>query len=142
MKTEYLALLVVIASAVMCIIYGLFVLFWNAFEAAKVRSNAVSPELAGNTLMQWNEAASLTLLKQKTLSRISQIFSGGFSSEAGRNEVLQIIDPVDGTAFEAGDGMIRCACGTNYHQHSWQWLKEKVGGKCVNCKRIAVQQTI
>jgi hypothetical protein len=142
MKTQHLTLLIIITSAVMCIITGLFVLLWHAFEAAKVRSNAISPELAGNNLLQWNEAASLTLLKQKTLSRISQIFSGGFSSEAGRNDVLPIIDPVDGTPFEKGDGIIRCACGTNYHQHSWQWLEEKVDGRCVNCKRIAVQQAI
>jgi hypothetical protein len=46
-----------------------------------------------------------------------------------------LADPIDGTAFQLGETIARCACGTSYHLHSWQWIGDKNAGKCVNCKR-------
>jgi hypothetical protein len=47
----------------------------------------------------------------------------------------QIADPIDGTIFQQGEPVVRCACGAAYHAHSWQWLAANNGGKCVSCKR-------
>jgi len=47
-----------------------------------------------------------------------------------------VADPVDGTPFQPGESVLRCSCGTSYHAHSWQWIGEKNGGRCVNCKQV------
>lgn len=49
----------------------------------------------------------------------------------------QIADPIDGTIFQQGEPVVRCACGAAYHAHSWQWLAANNGGKCVSCKRAS-----
>jgi hypothetical protein len=57
------------------------------------------------------------------------------SFPAVRQETLA--DPVDGTQFKTGEKILRCACGTGYHTHSWQWIGENNGGRCVTCKQVA-----
>ena len=48
-----------------------------------------------------------------------------------------LADPIDGTTFQKNEPVIRCACGAAYHTHSWQWLIENHGGKCVTCKQAS-----
>lgn len=48
-----------------------------------------------------------------------------------------VADPIDGTIFQPGEAVIRCACGAAYHAHSWQWLAANNGGKCVSCKQAS-----
>lgn len=65
---------------------------------------------------------------------------------ANRNRPMAVkktifFDPVDGTSFSPGETVIRCGCGAVYHSHSWQWLSEKNGGKCVSCKRAGISTT-
>jgi hypothetical protein len=48
------------------------------------------------------------------------------------------MDPVDGTVFEPHEFVVRCSCGTVYHVDSWQWIGEKNGAKCVNCKKVGL----
>ena len=48
-----------------------------------------------------------------------------------------LADPIDGTIFQPGESVIRCACGAAYHAHSWQWLAVNNGGKCVSCKQAS-----
>jgi hypothetical protein len=48
-----------------------------------------------------------------------------------------LADPLDGTTFQKDEAVIRCACGAAYHTHSWQWLLENHGGKCVTCKQAS-----
>ncbi len=52
-----------------------------------------------------------------------------------------IADPIDGTYIEPGEPIVRCECGTTYHLQSWQYLGEKLEGRCVNCKRINMAST-
>ena len=49
----------------------------------------------------------------------------------------RLADPVDGTTFQKGEPIIRCACGAAYHSHSWQWLSQNNGGRCVTCKQAS-----
>jgi hypothetical protein len=142
MKTQNLIFVFATMGIVACILSGLIVLFWRALQAAaKIHPRKIPSVTAGNDVIQWSETGALHLLKQNALGRIGQALSG-FSSRAVPVNVLSITDPVDGTTFQEGETIIRCACGTNYHQHSWQWLMEKAGGKCVNCKRPAAQQRV
>ena len=48
-----------------------------------------------------------------------------------------LADPIDGTTFQKNEPVIRCACGAAYHTHSWQWVVENHGGKCVTCKQAS-----
>lgn len=138
MKTQNLILVLAIMGTVTCISSGLIVLFWRALQTAKSHTHKI-PVTAGSGVIQWNETGILNPARQNAFSRISQALSA-FSVKAGPVNVLSITDPVDGTTFQDGEIIVRCACGTNYHQHSWQWLMEKAGGKCVNCKRPAARQ--
>lgn len=83
----------------------------------------------------------MTLLAQKTMSRVSKVITGLTVKPLPQN-ALPMMDPVDGTAFQEGESIAHCVCGTNYHMHSWQWLMEKAGGRCVNCKRLIAPQKV
>jgi hypothetical protein len=48
-----------------------------------------------------------------------------------------LADPIDGTTFQQGEAIVRCACGAAYHAYTWQWLAANNGGKCVSCKRAS-----
>ena len=48
-----------------------------------------------------------------------------------------LADPVDGTTFQKGEQVIRCTCGAAYHSHSWQWLSQNNGSRCVTCKQAS-----
>jgi hypothetical protein len=52
-------------------------------------------------------------------------------------EAEALADPIDGTVFQKNEPVIRCACGAAYHTHSWQWVIENHGGKCVTCKQAS-----
>ncbi|HZU33121.1 MAG TPA: hypothetical protein VFB79_18540 [Candidatus Angelobacter sp.] len=138
MKTQNLILVFVTMGSAVCILSGLVVLFRRALHAAKTQMHKISTG-GNNDAIQWNETGAVSSAKQNALSRISQALST-LSVKAVPMKVLSITDPVDGTTFQDGETIIRCACGTNYHQHSWQWLMEKASGKCVNCKRLVAQQ--
>jgi len=137
MESSHLFLLLVTMGALVCAIAGVLVLLWRGYEAAQ-RNNADRP-------IQWKEATHLLreksgILKQKALQLLSTVFAGRFWPKASASGSLAIsdhviADPVDGTAFQEGETIIQCACGTNYHQQSWQWIIAKNSAKCVNCKR-------
>ena len=138
MTTQHFILLSAIMAMVVCIFTGLVVLVRNAFKPFQQQEPANISAVDG--FIRWNEADALTLFGQKTLTHIHRIVSGKIFSRRITDEILPLIDPVDGTAFEEGEPIVRCACGTNYHQHSWQWLSEKMNARCVNCKRPTVSQ--
>ena len=138
MTTQHFILLSAIMAMAACICAGLAVLVRNAFKTAQQQEPAGISTVDG--FIRWNEADALTLFGQKTLTHIHRIVSGKIFSRRTTDEILPLIDPVDGTAFEEGEAIVRCACGTNYHQHSWQWLSEKINARCVNCKRPTVSQ--
>lgn len=144
MTTQHLILLSTIMAIAAGIFAGLALLVRNGFITAQLQrhklAHASIDHGADDGSIRWNEADALTLFGQKTLTHIHRIVSGRIFSRRNTDEILPLIDPVDGTAFEEGEPIIRCACGTNYHQHSWQWLSEKMNAKCVNCKRPTVSQ--
>ncbi|PYP93571.1 MAG: hypothetical protein DMG65_00355 [Candidatus Angelobacter sp. Gp1-AA117] len=139
MAPQHLIFLFVIMVMAVSIFTGLTVLVRSAFKTAQLRHEPAKISTVDG-FIRWNEADAVTLFGQKTLSHINRIVSGKIFSRRAMDEVLPLIDPVDGTAFEEGEPIIRCACGTNYHQHSWQWLSEKMNAKCVNCKRPTASQ--
>lgn len=138
MTTQHFILLSAIMAMAAGIFTGLAVLVRSAFKTAQQQEPANISTMDG--FIRWNEADALTLFGQKTLTHIHRIVSGKIFSRRTTDEILPLIDPVDGTAFEEGEPIVRCACGTNYHQHSWQWLSEKMNARCVNCKRPTVSQ--
>lgn len=86
---------------------------------------------AGADRLSWQEQG---LAKLKSLaSRLNWL--GGFLNQRLPVKTTSIIDPVDGTSFAPGETIIRCSCGTAYHAHSWQWLGENNGSRCVSCKK-------
>ena len=139
MTTQHFILLFAIMAMVVCIFTGLAVLVRNAFKTAQQQQEPENISTVDG-FIQWNEADALTLFGQKTLTHIHRIVSGKIFSRRPTDEILPLIDPVDGTAFEEDEPIVRCACGTNYHQHSWQWLSEKMNARCVNCKRPTASQ--
>jgi hypothetical protein len=141
MKIQHIALFTVTMAAVLACLAGVILLFWNAFQAAKRGVPQTTPEFAGDAI-RWTEGGALNFLAKKTLGRVNQVIAG-FRVKALPQNALPTMDPVDGTAFQEGDSIARCVCGTNYHLHSWQWLMEQADGRCVNCKRLAaVQQRV
>ena len=138
MKTEHLIFLILMMAAVAGSLAGVIALFWNAFQAGKKQAARTDHAAAG--AIRWTEGAALTLM-QKTVSKMNRALAGLTVKTLPQN-VLLMIDPVDGTAFQKGDSIARCACGTNYHIHSWEWLTEKAEGRCVNCKRVVVPQRV
>ena len=140
MTTQHFILFSAIMAITVCIFAGLALLVRNAFITAQLQRHKLAPASADDGSIRWNEADALTLFGQKTLTHIHRIVSGRIFSRRTTDEILPLIDPVDGTAFEEGEPIVRCACGTNYHQHSWQWLAEKMNAKCVNCKRPTMSQ--
>lgn len=138
MKTEHIILFIFMMAAALTSLAGIMVLFWNAFQAAKRQIPRIAPACDDNAI-RWTEGGALNLLARKTLGRVNQVFAGLNIRTLPQN-ALPTMDPVDGTAFQEGDSIARCVCGTNYHLHSWQWLMEQADGRCVNCKRLAVSQ--
>ncbi len=47
-------------------------------------------------------------------------------------------DPVDGTPFARGETVVVCECQTGYHESSWRFVEDNMGGKCLNCHETAV----
>ena len=119
--------LLVIAAAVVGILAGLSVLIWKAARAARIRNANAEPTIRWRQLSEPGASFKGRLRIVDTpgtgITRFLPLFRAA------------IADPVDGTAFEQGETVVHCACGTNYHQHSWQWIGEKNQGKCVSCKR-------
>lgn len=125
-----LMVLIVIVAALAGILAGLSILIRQGARAARIRGAGAGP------IIQWRQLATASgpsaLFKDKlrvvdTVGTSTSRFVPLFRSA--------IADPVDGTAFEEGETVVHCTCGTNYHQHSWQWIGEKNQGKCVSCKR-------
>lgn len=88
------------------------------------RSQALLPKTLYRRLFRWRAwLRSEATLAQSSFPAIQQVF---------------LADPVDGTLFQAGEDVVRCACGTSYHTHSWQWLAEKNDAKCLSCKRAGM----
>ncbi len=139
MRTEHSILLIFTMAAAVSSLVGVAVLFWNAFQAAKRQCQQAMPE-ADDKVIRWAEGGALNLA-QKTLGRMSRVLAV-LTAKSSEHNVLSLMDPVDGTAFQEGESITRCACGTNYHTHSWQWLMEKAEGRCVNCKRVIMPQRV
>ena len=140
MQTEHSVLLFLTMAAAISALIGVVVLFWNAFQAAKRQRKCASPAI-GNNVIQWTEGGALTLLTQKTMGRVNQVLTS-LGAKTLPQSVLPMMDPVDGTSFQKGESIARCACGTNYHIHSWEWLMEKAEGRCVNCKSLSAPQRV
>ncbi|HEV2988987.1 MAG TPA: hypothetical protein VG759_11130 [Candidatus Angelobacter sp.] len=143
MTLTHLLALLVILSAVLCILGGLSVLVVRGAQASAIRRSETNVE----AILGWNQlpvpSKPEILFRDKTLP----IFDTELLSSAGSTSGIArftpvfnslIADPVDGTAFEQGETVVHCSCGTNYHQHSWQWIGEKNQGKCVSCKRAGL----
>lgn len=122
--------LFVIAVALVGILTGLSVLVRQAAHAARILDANAEP------IIQWRQLAGESSPVASFKDRLRIIGTTG----VGITRFVPLFrsavaDPVDGTAFEEGETIIHCACGTNYHQHSWEWIGEKNQGKCVSCKR-------
>ena len=134
MEAWHLVFLLVITGALVCAIAGVSFLLWRGYRPAGLNHADGS--------IRWSEATDL--LRQRSASlklKVLQLLGAGklwskvrIASSPPVSDYV-IADPVDGTAFQEGETIIQCACGTNYHQHSWEWLGEKNHGKCVSCKR-------
>ncbi len=147
MEAHLPALLFITISSTLCVAAGVLVLLWRGHQAATLRSGrqlSTATEMDG--LITWNETTTLGATGQKTLEAVKRAFTAKLLSITGGKVRLptsdiSIIDPVDGTAFQEGETIVRCRCGTNYHQHSWQWIGEKNGARCVNCKCVDLVST-
>ena len=140
MKTQHIILFILAMAATISLLAGIIVLFWNAFQAAK-RPILYTSLASNSNFIRWTEGGALTLLAQRTMGRMNQVLTG-LSAKVLPQNVLPMMDPVDGTSFQKGESIARCACGTNYHLHSWEWLMEKAEGRCVNCKSLAAPQKV
>ncbi|HEV2962457.1 MAG TPA: hypothetical protein VG649_11570 [Candidatus Angelobacter sp.] len=149
MGSSHLLALLMIAVAVLSILAGLLVLVRQGVQAARVRGPKENEENA-EAMIQWNQLADLPKpglsLREKTQQVLDMAFAGSATSRNGVARFVpvfnsMIADPVDGTAFQKGETVIHCACGTNYHQHSWEWIGEKNQGRCVSCKRSGMIST-
>ena len=127
MEPFRLLALLVIATAVVGILAGLSILIWEAARAARIRDANAEP------IIRWRQLSGPGASFKDRL-RIVDTPGTGITRFLPLFRAA-IADPVDGTAFEQGETVVHCACGTNYHQHSWQWIGEKNQGKCVSCKR-------
>jgi hypothetical protein len=88
----------------------------------------LQPRIAFTLVLLWN------FLRRNVLKRAKPVMHESAIHEAMPRQTA-IADPVDGTYIQPGEPIVRCACGTTYHLQSWQYLGEKLEGKCVNCKR-------
>jgi hypothetical protein len=146
MEIHLLVLLLITISSALCIVAGVFTLLWRGHQAAVLRAcGHTSLTATADRLIKWNESTTATT-GQKTLEAVRRAFTSKLSSITGANDRLPlsftpVVDPVDGTAFQQGETIVRCRCGTNYHQHSWQWIGENNHAKCVNCKRPGLVST-
>ncbi|HEV3037682.1 MAG TPA: hypothetical protein VHA33_07855 [Candidatus Angelobacter sp.] len=143
MTLTHLLALLMILSVVLCILGGLSVLVVRGAQAGGIRRSETNIE----AILAWNQlpvpSKSEILFRDKTLPICDTELLSSAGSRSGIARFTPVFnsliaDPVDGTAFEQGEPIVRCACGTNYHQHSWQWLGEKNQGKCVSCKRAGL----
>jgi len=153
METSHLLILLGILGAVLAIMVRLAViLMLGAARSAASRSgnpNAGTwqlPESAQDTI-NWREINALPVVPaapEKLYQRLLRNFKlpqmPWRMASPGKAPVMAIhqeilADPVDGTLFQAGESILRCSCGTGYHTDSWQWLREKNGGRCVSCKQ-------
>lgn len=138
MQPHHLFLLHVILAVVACIFTGLSFLLRRGLQSA--RMHVPRPNEGG--IVRWkesmNSARSGMALARRILRRLA--WRGQMAGRVPVSESI-IADPVDGTVFQEGEIIIRCVCGTSYHQCSWQWLGEKNEGKCVNCRRPGLIST-
>ncbi len=130
MEPLRLLTLLAIAVAIVGILTGLSVVVRQAARMARIGDANAGP------IIQWRQLAGVSEPYAPVTDRLRVIDVAGTGITRfvplSRSAVA---DPVDGTAFEEGEIVVHCACGTNYHQHSWQWVGEKNQGKCVSCKR-------
>ncbi len=121
--------LLAIAVAVIGILAGLSLVVQQAAHAARIDADT-------GPIIQWRQLAGGPEPSTPVNDTLRLVDAAG--SGITRFVPLfrsAIADPVDGTAFQQGETVVHCACGTKYHQHSWQWIGEKNQGKCVSCKR-------
>ena len=140
MEPSHLVVLIIITVAIMGIGAGLSVLVLRGATAARVRGHEQNAE----AMIQWRQLANIPKQsispKEITPHALDMALVGDVGSRSGITRFAPlfssvIADPVDGTAFAQGETVVHCACGTNYHQHSWHWIGEKNQGKCVSCKK-------
>jgi hypothetical protein len=141
MESSHLLALLIIAVAVIWILAGLSILIRRGAQAARGRVAKENEENV-EAMIQWKQLAD----RSKMLPVLDMAFVGSVGSKSGMARFVPVFnsviaDPVDGTVFQQGETVIRCACGTNYHQHSWEWIGEKNQGKCVSCKRTGLIST-
>lgn len=157
--------LILITAVITAILAGIAGLLRNGRETAKQRlNNSNHPERpVASTPMRWKEDGATDdraagwnstaiqaarFLWRQCANHLSThlVELSNFLRRLGRKTNLQsrlpmapqllIADPIDGTYFEQGEPVVRCSCGTTYHVQSWQWIGEKLGGKCVTCKSV------
>jgi hypothetical protein len=142
MQPHHLIFLIVDLGAVVCLVTWLCFLLRCGFQAATVRGNGLNTD----GLIYWNESIKLARSRVSIAKQMLKRLARGlqFKVQAAGPMVISgpmIADPVDGTGFQEGEAIVRCACGTSYHQYSWQWLGEKNEGRCVNCRRPGLIST-
>jgi len=141
MEAGHLVFLLVITGALVCALAGVSLVLWRGYRPAGLNH-------ADGSIL-WSEATNL--LRQRSASlklKVLQLLGAGklwskvrIATSPPVSDYV-IADPVDGTAFQEGETIIQCACGTNYHQQSWEWIVAKNAGNCVNCKRSRLITTL
>jgi hypothetical protein len=155
MTTPHLLLLSMLTGAALCIFWQLLTLLRRG--ALRARETGLSREsarandgfntrLAGQHFFKWRELSDMARTpwrlrkrcKQSVRYWISLLHLDSIAPNTEPKQRRAVIDPLDGTAFEPQEAVVRCSCGTVYHEDSWQWIGEKNGAKCVNCKKVGV----
>lgn len=136
----HFVLLLVSALGIVGISWNLARLLRQGAAAARLRYSALLPGTPAR--ITWHETHGLAASSspRRLFQGVWRVLGRLLSLAHTRGRFVptareMLADPVDGTAFSLGETITRCACGTSYHLHSWQWIGDKNAGKCVNCKR-------
>ena len=110
MEPFRLLALLVIATAIVGIVAGLSVLIWEAASTARIRDANAEPTIRWRQLSEPGASFKGRLRIVDTpgtgIARFVPLFRSA------------IADPVDGTAFEQGETVVHCACGTTWKTRS------------------------
>ena len=140
MEASHILFLALIAAAMFCMGAAVVRVVYRGAQAARLK--AVEPTTSGALrVVQWQEVTALSAVHRSWRETLRKLLRWVWAwLSALRTKVVvrrethawRISDPVDGTAFEPGETIVRCPCGARYHLHSWQWIGEKNSGQCVN----------
>jgi hypothetical protein len=146
-ESFHLPLLLLSLLGILRISWGLARLLKQGATTARLRNSSSSSVIlsAASELIKWQETRGLAAYSRffqwKPLQELCSLVLRNrplirrYPDSLAVSKPERLADPVDGTPFQRGETIARCACGTSYHLDSWQWLSTKNAGRCVNCKR-------